>query len=199
MTYLGWGVPEHTYHTSPLLHSVPSPLLSTNQSSSATPHHHSTPNMSSNNNSNNNKNGEEKPLRQLAAEKLHGEGANPSMLGDPTSLKAETSDYDADPQGHQNEQDRGTPQQTRKAPASSGGGSRGEKILRGDDHRVSGMMTEDIRQGKVGPPSSTLEGDATSLTAERSVTSSKVDRDDGEGMGRGLGGATRGKGKGAKL
>ncbi|OJD36210.1 uncharacterized protein BKCO1_1200024 [Diplodia corticola] len=31
------------------------------------------------------------PLRQLAAEKLHGKGSNPSQLGDPISLKAETS------------------------------------------------------------------------------------------------------------
>lgn len=31
------------------------------------------------------------PLRQLAAEKLHGHGSNPSQLGDPVSLKAETS------------------------------------------------------------------------------------------------------------
>ncbi|EKG17018.1 hypothetical protein MPH_05707 [Macrophomina phaseolina MS6] len=31
------------------------------------------------------------PLRQLAAEKLHGKGSNPSQLGDPVSLKAETS------------------------------------------------------------------------------------------------------------
>ncbi|KAK4114700.1 hypothetical protein N656DRAFT_796331 [Canariomyces notabilis] len=33
-----------------------------------------------------------KPLRQLAAEKVRGEGANPSQLGDPSDLKAETSD-----------------------------------------------------------------------------------------------------------
>ncbi|KAI1334610.1 hypothetical protein F5Y15DRAFT_401044 [Xylariaceae sp. FL0016] len=31
-------------------------------------------------------------LREKAAKKLHGPGANPSMLGDPISLKAETSE-----------------------------------------------------------------------------------------------------------
>lgn len=35
--------------------------------------------------------GEEK-LREKAVKKLHGEGANPSQLGDPISLKAEQSD-----------------------------------------------------------------------------------------------------------
>lgn len=32
-------------------------------------------------------------LREKASKKIHGEGANPSQLGDPISLKAETSDY----------------------------------------------------------------------------------------------------------
>lgn len=32
-------------------------------------------------------------LREKAAKKLHGPGANPSMLGDPVSLKAEASDH----------------------------------------------------------------------------------------------------------
>ena len=31
-------------------------------------------------------------LREKASKKIHGEGANPSQLGDPISLKAETSD-----------------------------------------------------------------------------------------------------------
>ncbi|RYP33446.1 hypothetical protein DL767_004724 [Monosporascus sp. MG133] len=33
-------------------------------------------------------------LREKAAKKMHGPGANPSQLGDPTSLKNETSDRD---------------------------------------------------------------------------------------------------------
>jgi len=37
-----------------------------------------------------------KPLRQLAAEKTHGRGANPSLLGDPISLVAETTSDDID-------------------------------------------------------------------------------------------------------
>lgn len=43
-------------------------------------------------------------LREKAARKLHGKGANPSQLGDPVSLKAETSqkpptDGEAGPRG----------------------------------------------------------------------------------------------------
>ncbi|KAK4118174.1 hypothetical protein N657DRAFT_651549 [Parathielavia appendiculata] len=44
-----------------------------------------------------------KPLRQLAAEKAQGTGANPSQLGDPSDLKAETSngpDPVENPHGH---------------------------------------------------------------------------------------------------
>ena len=37
--------------------------------------------------------GKEETLRDKAEKKLHGEGANPSQLGDPVSLKAENSDH----------------------------------------------------------------------------------------------------------
>jgi len=38
-----------------------------------------------------------KPLRQLAVEKTHGEGANPTLLGDPISLATEeTTDDNGD-------------------------------------------------------------------------------------------------------
>ncbi|OTB01211.1 hypothetical protein M426DRAFT_14654 [Hypoxylon sp. CI-4A] len=40
----------------------------------------------------NNKNPEDESLREKAAKKLHGPDANPSQLGDPISLKAETTD-----------------------------------------------------------------------------------------------------------
>ncbi|RYP48762.1 hypothetical protein DL768_005419 [Monosporascus sp. mg162] len=48
---------------------------------------------------NENKNAEQggdrvETLREKAAKKTHGPGANPSQLGDPTSLKTETSDRD---------------------------------------------------------------------------------------------------------
>ncbi|KAK0666863.1 hypothetical protein QBC41DRAFT_325061 [Cercophora samala] len=105
-----------------------------------------------------------KPLRQIAAEKLHGPNANPSMLGDPISLKAETNDANPNPRGEpESQQD--FPETTRKIPDSSGG-SHEEKMLRGEGpkgHHVSGMMTDEIRQGKRGLPGKTLEGDATSV------------------------------------
>ncbi|PSR78697.1 hypothetical protein BD289DRAFT_485909 [Coniella lustricola] len=46
-------------------------------------------------NSNNRSSGGEK-LREKAAKTLHGPNANPSQLGDPVSLKAETSDSNID-------------------------------------------------------------------------------------------------------
>jgi len=38
------------------------------------------------------KGGSGETLREKAVKKIHGEGANPSQLGDPISLEAETSD-----------------------------------------------------------------------------------------------------------
>jgi hypothetical protein len=55
-----------------------------------------------------------KPLRQLAMEKTHGEGANPSLLGDPISLAAEaTPDDNSD--GATNQEASPTPDQAAKA------------------------------------------------------------------------------------
>jgi len=116
-----------------------------------------------------------KPLRQLAAEKLHGEGANPSQLGDPISLKAETSDTN-DPSPDQ------IPTTTRTPPPSSGGSHEEKKLRNG--HHVRGMMTDEIRQGKVPPPRKTMEGDATSMKAE-TVDRDPADHDDGAGKGKG--------------
>jgi len=135
----------------------------------------------------------DKPLRQLAAEKLHGKGANPSQLGDPTSLKAETSDSNPAP-GHEMNQPGGQdlPQKTRTPPPSSGG-SHEEKMLRGEGkggHHVRGMMTDEIREGRAKKPGKSLEGDATSLKAE-TVDRDPVDHDNG-----GSGGGRR---KGSKL
>ncbi|XXH06104.1 hypothetical protein Hte_012549 [Hypoxylon texense] len=60
---------------------------------------HESPQPSSNNKNqtgkkdkNGNKDGDDESLREKAMKKLHGPDANPSQLGDPISLKAETSD-----------------------------------------------------------------------------------------------------------
>ncbi|KAK0639701.1 hypothetical protein B0T16DRAFT_463347 [Cercophora newfieldiana] len=116
----------------------------------------------------------DKPLRQRAAEKLHGKGANPSQLGDPISLKAETSDT-KDPYPD-------TLPKTTRTPPPSSGGSHEEKKLR-NGHHVRGMMTDEIRQGKVPPPKKSLEGDATSLKAE-TVDRDPVDHDNGAGKSK---------------
>ncbi|KAK5652171.1 hypothetical protein OQA88_10813 [Cercophora sp. LCS_1] len=109
-----------------------------------------------------------KPLRQLAAEKAHGKGANPSQLGDPISLKSETSS--ADPP--QTDSSSSLPTSTRPPPPSSGGSHEEKKLRSG--HHVRGMLTPEIKAGKVPPPSKTLEGDATSLEREKPVNSSKL-------------------------
>ncbi|KAK0742247.1 hypothetical protein B0T21DRAFT_409080 [Apiosordaria backusii] len=122
-----------------------------------------------------------KPLRQIAAEKLHGPNANPSQLGDPISLKAETNDANPNPRGEP-EDEQPFPKTMRKVPESSGG-SHEEKMLRGEGHHVSGMMTDEIREGKRGLPGKSLEGDATCMTRVEVV-----------------GDATKvGRGKGSKL
>nr|CDP25481.1 Putative protein of unknown function [Podospora anserina S mat+] len=105
-----------------------------------------------------------KPLRQIAAEKLIGPNANPSQLGDPISLKTETNDANSNPRGEpENKQDFSKTES--KVPESSGG-SHEERMLRGEGpkgHHVSGMMTDEIRQGKRGARGMTMEGDATSV------------------------------------
>ncbi|KAK0636042.1 hypothetical protein B0T17DRAFT_650925 [Bombardia bombarda] len=95
-----------------------------------------------------------KPLRQLAAEKLHGKGANPSMLGDPISLKAETSDNN-NPRGDanansngNNDDDQGMPKSVRAPPPSSGGSHEEKKLKNG--HHVRGMKTDETREGTEG-------------------------------------------------
>ncbi|KAM7189564.1 hypothetical protein V8F20_010103 [Naviculisporaceae sp. PSN 640] len=117
---------------------------------------------SDSNKKNNPQQSENKPLRQIAAEKLHGPDANPSQLGDPISLKAETTNSEFPASGQENNQpgpaDVSLPQKT-PAPHDT--------------------------QGKVGKPSTTLEGDATSLKAE-TTKRDPVDHDNGvPAVGRG--------------
>ncbi len=115
----------------------------------------------------NSNNSSSKPLRQLAAEKAQGKGANPSQLGDPVSLKAETSDTTALPET----KDDAMPTKTRTPPPSSGGSHEEKKLRSG--HHVRGMMTDEIRKGEVGWPGKAVEGDATSLEREERVGEGK--------------------------
>lgn len=113
-----------------------------------------------------------KPLRQLAAEKLHGPGANPSQLGDPISLKAETSSTEP-AQTHDGDHDGPARPAAMRTPPPSSGGSHEEKKLRGG-HHVRGMLTDEIRRGEVGPPGKSLEGDPISLQAESVAKKAEV-------------------------
>ncbi|KAK3941003.1 hypothetical protein QBC46DRAFT_383831 [Diplogelasinospora grovesii] len=131
-----------------------------------------------------------KPLRQLAAEKIHGKGANPSQLGDPVSLKAETSaTIRSTAPTPDDTDDPGMPKTVRTPPPSSGG-SHEEKKLKGG-HFVRGMMTDNIRQGQAKnlaqKKGKTLEGDATSLKAETTIGQDPVDHDNGPSGSRGAG------------
>jgi len=96
----------------------------------------------------------DKPLRQLAAEKLHGKGSNPSQLGDPVSLKAETANSSP------TENDRGAQSPNTKldsrVPPSSGG-SHEEKKLRGGK-KLRGMMRDAGWIGDNGPSKRTGDG-----------------------------------------
>ncbi|KAK3994807.1 hypothetical protein QBC44DRAFT_235654 [Cladorrhinum sp. PSN332] len=129
--------------------------------------------MSPTNNTGNKKQG--KPLRQLAAEKLHGKNANPTLLGDPVSLKVETTDSDPSPR---EEESPDFPKSVRPVPKSSNG-SHEEKMLRGEGpkgHFVRGMMADEIREGRDtrrgrmgGSKKNQLEGDPTSVRGEMVV------------------------------
>ena len=128
----------------------------------------------------------DKPLRQLAVEKLHGKGSNPSQLGDPISLKAETSESfpsttkndngpalsnghgaASAPQLHGAAEHSSTKETTAKIPESSGG-SHEEKMLK-NAKPVRGMKTHHATEGEakaeVGGNGKGL-GDPTSLKSE---------------------------------
>lgn len=108
----------------------------------------------------------DKPLRQLAAEKLHGNGGNPSQLGDPVSLKAETANSTPTDQdrGAASEPSRNTT--TARVPESSGG-SHEEKMLK-YGRPVRGMTTHHGIKEQKGDDNKTMIGDPTSLKAETS-------------------------------
>lgn len=95
---------------------------------------------------------DKKPLRQLASEKLHGKGANPSQLGDPVSLKAEAADSEP------TNQDRGA--------KGKGGETLKEK------------MENKIQKNEKGDQNETMLGDPVSLKAETSKKD-PVDHDNG--------------------
>ncbi|KAK3685354.1 hypothetical protein B0T22DRAFT_442533 [Podospora appendiculata] len=122
-----------------------------------------------------------KPLRQLAAEKLHGKGANPSQLGDPISMKAETSENT-----RAENDDRDMPRSVRTPPPSSGGSLEVKKLQSG--HHVRGMKTKETEQGTAPKPRKSVKGDPTSIKADLRL----YDQKDG-------GAGQSGKAKGSKL
>lgn len=93
-------------------------------------------------------------LREKASKKIHGEGANPSQLGDPISLKAETSDY-IPTEGQQ-----GAESQEKAVPQNEGYGSKG-----GQGDKLREKATEMFHGKDVNP---SMLGDPISLKAEAS-------------------------------
>ena len=145
----------------------------------------------------------EKPLRQLATEKIHGKGSNPSQLGDPISLKAEESANQytstkgsqsdkaeairsvqdlAPTEGERPSQD--STSDTKDAQSSSGEGY--GKTMK-DGRTLKGMMKDKIEQAEKGEGNPTMLGDPTSLKAETSKGDDPVDHDNGPSGGPGSG------------
>ncbi|KAF2139630.1 uncharacterized protein K452DRAFT_320270 [Aplosporella prunicola CBS 121167] len=122
----------------------------------------------------------EKPLRQLAAEKLHGKGSNPSQLGDPVSLKAEAADshptdQDLGSRGSNNESnsraspDQGGSSSKTRTPPSSSGGSHEQKQLKGG-RGLRGMVEEKVSQVKKGGNKSENENEPAGHDKGRAPT-----------------------------
>lgn len=68
-----------------------------------------------------------KPLRQVAAEKLHGKDANPTLLGDPVSLAAESESTDGSEAAPLSKDDQTTkdPVDHDNGPSGHGSGAKG--------------------------------------------------------------------------
>lgn len=93
-------------------------------------------------------------LREKATKKLHGPDANPSQLGDPISLKAETSD--TNPKPEEAGSAKSTPSTSTSPPAKSGNDKQGDETLR-----------EKAAKKLHGPEANPSQlGDPTSLKAE---------------------------------
>ena len=111
-------------------------------------------------------------LRELATKKLHGKDANPSQLGDPISLKAESSStIPTDEQSGSSSSNR-PPSEDKETSATDGGKPGGKEDANNNDN---GNKDETLREkavkdlhGDSGNPS--MLGDPTSLKAETSDT-----------------------------
>ncbi|AEO63082.1 uncharacterized protein THITE_2107940 [Thermothielavioides terrestris NRRL 8126] len=128
-----------------------------------------------------------KPLRQLAAEKARGnKPCNPSQLGDPIDLKAETSDREPDPAAEAEMEAEAEPSSPSPYPPSvvaGGGGGGGKKRDRGKGGDRDRIGTD------LKIPRAALEGDAMARGEEEGVVV-------GLGSGAGPVGGVR---KGSKL
>ncbi|KAK3308412.1 uncharacterized protein B0T15DRAFT_524384 [Chaetomium strumarium] len=116
-----------------------------------------------------------KPLRQLAAEKVRGKGANPTLMGDPSDLKAETSDA---PDDSVEDNSPSSPPPSTSADSGSKGGKQG---------LGSGNAGVDLTV-----PRASLEGDPKAEGEEKGVV---------VGIGEGAGpiGGVRKEGSKSKL
>ncbi|EAA32436.1 hypothetical protein GE21DRAFT_7480 [Neurospora crassa] len=125
---------------------------------------------------------DKKPLRQIAAEKVNGPNANPSQLGDPISLKAETNQNPPDNVEY-------APEGAEVSPSSSSSSSRSPSnkspsASHGNRTKAYGVPRNDPTDASSGGARTAsgkripLEGDPTSLEREQVV-------DDTKGKGRG--------------
>ncbi|EGO61017.1 hypothetical protein NEUTE1DRAFT_115951 [Neurospora tetrasperma FGSC 2508] len=124
---------------------------------------------------------DKKPLRQVAAEKVNGPNANPSQLGDPISLKAETNQNPPDNVEY-------APEGAEVSPSSSSSRSPSNKSLsasHANRTKAYGVPRNDPTDASPGGARTAsgkripLEGDPTSLEREQVVDDTK-----GKGKGR---------------
>lgn len=94
-------------------------------------------------NSSANSKGQGEKLREKATKALHGPNANPSQLGDPTSLKAEASDRIPKPE------EAGSQPSPSVSSSSSGSGAGGEKLR---EKAVKKLHGEGANPSQLGDP-----------------------------------------------
>ncbi|KAK3956148.1 hypothetical protein QBC32DRAFT_165017 [Pseudoneurospora amorphoporcata] len=137
-----------------------------------------------------------KPLRQIAAEKLYGPNANPSQLGDPISLKSETSQDS--PQNVEYTPEGAEVSPSKKSSANSNANHNRTKaygVPRNDP--AGGGKAATSSSGWGNPRTSSgkrvpLEGDPTSMEREMVVDDGRTVREEENGpVGRGWRGSSK--------
>jgi hypothetical protein len=117
-------------------------------------------------------------LREKASKKIQGPDANPSQLGDPISIKAETSDYMPTEEAEGAPSSRTSPISPSKSHAKSGEGEGGDETLR--EKAAKKLNGPDANPSQLGDPIS-LKNETTPgvpVDGEQGTVSEDVTRQD---------------------